>query len=91
MKKEVARGCGCAIVSTYKGGNDMTHLHALELRASNEREYLRIAKTDQEKELRQVWLDQINKEINIEKAVFSDHDDLPEMSDDELLEALFEE
>ena len=69
----------------------MDHLSALELRASHEREHLRSAKTEKEKDLRQVWLDQINKEIRIEKERFSDDDEMSEMTDDEMLEALFEE
>lgn len=69
----------------------MRHIDALELRLSRERDYLRSAKTDQEKQLRQVWIDQLHKEISIEKATFSEDDDDVAMSDDEILSALFDE
>lgn len=47
---------------------DTTHLNALELRLSHEREYLRAAKTDMERDLRTVWISQIEKEIADERA-----------------------
>lgn len=65
----------------------MTHLDALELRASNERGYIKAAKTYKEKQLREIWLNQINKEISIEKEKFF-YNDLPEMSDEDLLAEL---
>lgn len=67
----------------------MTHLDALELRASNERGYIKAAKTAKEKQLREVWLGQINREISIEKEKFSGNEIL-EISDDELLAELLE-
>lgn len=60
----------------------MTHINALNLRLSNERNYLAKAKTEGERELRQVWISQIEKEISFEQEHF------PEMSDDELLAEL---
>ena len=65
----------------------MSHLSALELRLSNERARLANAKTTQERELRRVWIAQIEKEIDREiefigKVAESD------MTDDALLAAL---
>ena len=69
------------------GENNMSHLSALELRLSNERVRLANAKTAKERELRRVWIAQIEKEIDREiefigKVAESD------MTDDELLAAL---
>jgi hypothetical protein len=66
----------------------MTHLNALNLRLSNERGYLAKAKTQGERDLRKVWIAQIEKEIANELAFLAKQDNLPEMTDDELLEAL---
>lgn len=63
----------------------MTHLNALELRLSNERNSLAKAKTANERALRKVWISQIEKEIQMEKTVFCPE---TEMTDDELLAAL---
>ena len=63
-----------------------THLDALELRLSNERIRLSEAKTKKEIKLRQVWIAQIEKEIQSEKD-FIGIDDF-NMSDDELLAEL---
>lgn len=62
----------------------MTHLDALQLRLSNERGYLAAAKSEGERELRRVWIAQIEKEIagEIEFA------DKRELTDDELLAEL---
>ena len=62
-----------------------SHLDALNLRLSNERNYLAKAKTQGERDLRKVWIAQIQKEIGAEQAFIGD-----EMSDDELLAALSE-
>ncbi len=65
----------------------MTHLSALNLRLSNERNYLAKAKTENEKALRKVWIAQIEKEIAFEEShTFSDTE--VEMTDDELMAAL---
>lgn len=61
-----------------------SHLDALRLRRSNEAIRLASAKTEKEQNLRTVWLAQIDKEIAAEAAF----DNLPEMSDDELLAEL---
>lgn len=66
----------------------MTHLNALELRISHEREYLANAKTDQERILRRVWIQQVEKEIAGERKFLGLTDELPELSDDELLAEL---
>jgi hypothetical protein len=63
------------LVSKYNN----SHLDALELRLSHERSRLANAKTAGERELRSVWIAQIEKEIGAE---------LPEISDDELLAEL---
>lgn len=60
----------------------MNHLNALQLRLSNERNYLAQAKTEGERDLRKVWISQIEKEIGLEVARE------PEMTDNELLAAL---
>ncbi|HXJ39712.1 MAG TPA: hypothetical protein VNH18_10570 [Bryobacteraceae bacterium] len=68
----------------------MNHLHALELRLSHERERLAQAKTARERELRAVWVAQIEREIAGERKFLG----LPEseadatVSDDELLAQL---
>lgn len=67
----------------------MTHLNALQVRLSNERNYLAKAKSEGERALRKVWIAQIEKEIRIEEThTFSDTE--TEMTDDELLAALAE-
>lgn len=63
----------------------MSHLNALELRLSNERGYLAKAKTEGERELRRVWIAQIEKEIAGERVFVAKQD---EMTDDELLAEL---
>lgn len=65
----------------------MTHLNALELRLSNERGYLAKALTEGERELRRVWIAQIEKEIACEHAFMAKQD---EMTDDELLAELLQ-
>jgi len=65
----------------------MIHLNALQVRLSNERVRLASSKTKQERELRAVWIVQIEKEIRCEETrTFNDMD----MTDDELLAALAE-
>jgi hypothetical protein len=46
---------------------DLSHLHAIELRLSNERERLRHAKTKMEIEMRTVWVRGAEKELEQEK------------------------
>lgn len=67
----------------------MTHLNALQLRLSNERVYLAKAKSEGERELRKVWVSQIEDEISAEIA-FLGKTAGPEieMTDDELLAEL---
>jgi len=64
----------------------MSHLSALELRLSNERARLAIAQTGQEREMRKVWIAQIEKEIDSEIEFIGKV--ATEMTDDELLAAL---
>jgi hypothetical protein len=70
---------------------DTTHLNALELRLSHERERLAKAKTNGEREMRAVWVAGIEKEISQELAFLGRTEELPEMSDEELLKALTEQ
>lgn len=70
---------------------DTTHLNALELRLSHEREYLRAAKSEGEREIRRVWIAQIMREIDRERDFVGGMiSDLPAMTDDELLAELTE-
>lgn len=48
--------------------HDESHLNALRLRLSNERIRLSNEKTESGKALRRVWVNQIEKEIESEKA-----------------------
>lgn len=64
------------------------HLNALEIRLSHEREYLSVAKTKLEKDMRQVWINGITKEINEEKKFLGIEDKEINMTDEELLKAL---
>ena len=69
---------------------DYTHLDALNLRLSHERGYLSEAKTKPERELRKVWIAQIEKEIENEKKFLGITNDQPiPLSDDDLLGELF--
>ena len=61
---------------------------ALELRLSHERERLAKAKTERERQIRQVWVSGIEKEIASERKFLGLTDDLPQVSDDELLAEL---
>lgn len=60
------------------------HLVALQSRLANERE--RFAQDSSP--LREVWIAQIEREIANEKKFLGIEEDLPEMSDDEILAAL---
>jgi hypothetical protein len=67
---------------------DTTHLVALQVRLSHEREYLSNARTDNEKELRAVWIRQIEKEIEQEFIFLGMSPTMPDISDAELLAEL---
>ena len=70
------------------------HLTALELRLSHERVRLHSATSDRERELRGVWVAQVEAEIARERARLgiADADDgAPDMTPDELLQALNDE
>lgn len=69
----------------------MSHLDALNLRLSHERERLAAETTDEGRAMRKVWIAQIEKEISAERE-FLGQPAAPEiqMSDDELLNALTE-
>lgn len=72
-------------------GMNMTHMDALQLRLSNERIRLNNAKSDKERELRKVWVRQIEDEIALERTI-NKMDDLIDLglSDDEILAQLSE-
>lgn len=59
------------------------HLSSLQYLLSNERIRLSNAKTESERELRQVWVNQLEREIASDQSFIE-----PAMSDDELLAAL---
>jgi len=68
---------------------DTSHLNALLLGLSNERARLAEEKTEQGRKLRKVWIEQKEKEIEGEREFLGlCVEELPEMSDSELLEAL---
>jgi hypothetical protein len=68
---------------------DTSHLDALNVRLSHERSYLAEAKTEKEKELRKVWITQIEKEIEREKKFLGIEDiETNEINDDDLLNEL---
>lgn len=66
-----------------------THLDALNLRLSHERVHLSNAKTESERNLRRVFIIQIEKEIEGEKKFLGMKEcNAGDLSDDELLRAL---
>lgn len=62
----------------------MTHLDALKLNLSNERRRLQNAKTDGERALRAIWVQQLEKEVSGEDRFIAP----PEMDEDKLLAEL---
>lgn len=67
----------------------MNHIDALNLRLSNERVRLAQAKNANEIRQRQVWITQIEKEIESEKAFLnSQAQERTDLSDEELLRQL---
>jgi hypothetical protein len=68
---------------------DFSHLSALEYRLSHERSRLATALTTREKEMRAVYVAQIEREITSERAFLGLRNaPAEEMTDDELLAAL---
>ena len=67
-----------------------SHLIALQTRLAHEQGYLAKAKTTGERELRTVWIAQIEKEIASEKKFLGMDEVECDMSDEELLKALGE-
>lgn len=67
-----------------------SHLHALDLRLSHEREGLRLAKTASERELRRVWIAGIEKELAHERTFLGLPATSPvcDISEEELLREL---
>lgn len=69
--------------------NNYSHLDALNLNLSNERTRLTNAKSSQEKELRTVWVNQLEKEIAAERKFLGIADSTIEsISDEELFKEL---
>lgn len=68
----------------------MDHLSALEIRRSHEIGYRAAATSKNERDLRDVWIKQIEKEIASERAFLGlpPEVEFPEMSDADLLAAL---
>lgn len=67
----------------------LSHLNALQLHLSNERNRLATAKTQSEKELRAVWVRQLENEVAGEMAFLGQPQvESVEMTDDDLLAAL---
>lgn len=66
---------------------DYSHLIALQTRLAHERQYLSIAKTANEKAIRNVWIAQIEREIAGEEK-FLGLDPVEDISDDDLMAAL---
>ena len=72
---------------------DLSHLGALELRASHERERLRVATRPRGVALRRVWVAQCEREITAESEFLGlapESVDGPEMSVDALLAELLD-
>ena len=65
-----------------------SHLDALNLRLSHERGYLAIAKSENERELRGIWIAQIEREIAHEVAFLGKSEVSCDLTDDELLAEL---
>lgn len=66
----------------------MTHMEAIELRLSHERSRLAAAKTAQERQVRQVWAEGIERELKHEKEFLGIADSQTGMSDQDLLQEL---
>jgi hypothetical protein len=72
---------------------DTTHLDSLYMRLSHEKERFEKAKSDSEKEIRRVWVAQLEKEIEQEKQFLGIEDIRPDkvnctLSDEDLLSEL---
>lgn len=78
------------ILVYFHNSKDESHLNALQLRLSDEREHLGNDKNESSRVLRRVWIAQIEKEIASEREFLGMPPDqaLPEMTDAELLSAL---
>lgn len=70
---------------------DKSHLDALYVRLSHESSRLDAAKTDQEREIRGIWVKGIKKEIESEKKFLgiTDSQTNPPQSDNDLLKLLY--
>ena len=68
---------------------NLDHLNSIELRLSNERARLANAKTEGEKQLRKVWVNGIEKELEDEKKFLGINSVEIEMDEEDLLAELF--
>lgn len=69
---------------------ETTHLDSLNLRLSHERSYLEKANTEKEKQIRKIWIKQIEKEIEIEEKLLGLKEiENSNLNDEELLNELF--
>lgn len=66
----------------------MTHLNALKINLSNERARMETAKSSKERELRAVWVKQLEKEIENEMKFLGVIETEIEISDDDLFNEL---
>lgn len=66
----------------------MTHLNALRINLSNERARMETAKSEAERELRSVWVIQLEKEIAAEMKFLGFVETEIEISDDDLFNEL---
>jgi hypothetical protein len=69
---------------------DTTHLKALNLRLSHARSRLNAARTDAERQLRTVWVDQLEREVAGERQFLGLPQEtlVDDLSDDDLLAEL---
>lgn len=73
---------------------DATHLQALLLNLSHERGRLSRARSEPERQLRAVWVAQLEREVSAEEAFLRRTSPLPEvieLDDDALLRALLDD
>ena len=69
---------------------NLDHLNSLQLLLSKERSRHSIAKTDAERNLRKVWVSQLEKEVALEcKFLGIEQQKEINLSDDDLLDAIF--
>lgn len=68
-----------------------SHLNALNFRLHNEEQRLKQAKTEKERQMRQVWVDGIKKEISAEYKFLGMKEPKPMTLDDVFADEMFNE